>query len=80
MTETLGKVHLRSPGDIPNKRQHEIILCPHVRNLFTFIIEFSICIHITENFLHLCVADGLVEVYRLDSCRVDDTKLRQHQK
>lgn len=42
-------------------------------------IIFSIFIHITENFLHLRVADGLVEVNRLDSGWVNESQERQHQ-
>lgn len=42
-------------------------------------IIFSIFIHITENFLHLRVADGLVEVNRLDSGWVNEPQERQHQ-
>lgn len=55
-------------------------LCPNVRKVWKGLeSRFSIFIHITEDFLHLRVADGLVEVDRLDARRVDESKQRQHQ-
>lgn len=41
-----------------------------------FVLIF---IHITENFLHLRVADRLVEVDGLDARGIDESKQRQHQ-
>jgi hypothetical protein len=50
-------------------------------NLFLSNSSFrvSIFIHITENFFHLSVANGFMEVDRLDARRVDESKQRQHQ-
>lgn len=75
VTKTVGKVHLLAPVDV---RQHERILCPTSAQKYLFK-SFSIFIHITENFFHLRVADGLVEVDGLDARGVNESQQRQHQ-